>query len=159
MGRVAVACSWRNRRHILEPAHTGQHEVEEDEVGGRVLHLEERFLATARRQYLVAVTLQVKDHQIADVPLVLHDEHTAGHAGLILPAARFPQLEDPGMLRRQGTARGLREHSGGGLVQRLLGEVERTQWIPIRVAPPRSWCACTACSGVRWMKRMIDGGM
>ena len=91
----------------LESAHGGQHEVEQHEIRRGVSDLAQGFFAAARARDLVALALKVEEDEVADVPLVLDDEHTARHVAAILPAARLTELHDPGAIGRHPAARGL----------------------------------------------------
>src|SRR5207245_11153331 len=84
----------------------------------------QRVVAAARARDLEAVALQVEEDEVADVQLVLDDEHAARHVAAILPAARLPQLQDPGALEPHRAAGGLGEHARGRLVERLVREIE-----------------------------------
>ena len=70
----------------LEAVHRRHHEVEQDEIRRGRLHLAERLFAAGGRRDLVAFPLEMMDDELADVRLVLHDQHAARHGGAILPA-------------------------------------------------------------------------
>ena len=74
----------------------GGQQIEEHEVGRRGPDLAEGVGAAVTFRDVEAVALHVKGEQLADVRLVLDDEHPAGHEGLILSAARLAHLENKG---------------------------------------------------------------
>ena len=59
----------------VEAVHLGQHRVEDDEIGSLLLEQRERRVATLGLDHLVAALLEHAPHQLADVGLVVDDEH------------------------------------------------------------------------------------
>src|SRR5204862_5086456 len=70
-----------------QPAHLGEHKVEDDEVGFALTEHLEGLLAVGSRDDLMAVTPQIEAHDLADVGLVVDDKDLR-HVNLRLSAGR-----------------------------------------------------------------------
>jgi hypothetical protein len=64
----------------LVAANVGQSQVEHDQIGPRVGGQRDRLGPGARGQHLEPVALEVAPHELADLQLVLDDQHERGHA-------------------------------------------------------------------------------
>ena len=67
-------------------------------------------------------------------------------------------LEDPHTLGIEALARGGSAQPARGLLDRLLGEVERPQCMATNVRARTAVKRASASSGVVWVKRMMAGG-
>ena len=84
----------RSRRHTSRPSMPGQHQVEHDQVGGRLAHEPQRRLAVGGLDHLVPVGAEVGHHDLAHGRVVVDDQH-ARQGRHLPPVAAGPHAASP----------------------------------------------------------------